>query len=370
MAKRVNEASWIETRKRWQINVQKEGVRKTFTSSTEGKKGKIEAEKKADEWLESNAPKEQDNNARFGTLWAEFLADYKIEGNTGQYRQYEQLGRLWLLPFLKHKKINKITSQDWQDCINTAFATKNLSKKSCQNIRGTITAFYRYIKKRRIKMEQPEDLAIPKKAKAKKKTILQPEDIKVLLSTDYIIKRGKQQPDFFIHAYRFYVFVGLRRGELCGIRDKEDLQNNALFIRRAVNEDYEITGGKNTNAIRATYLSTYALHEVEAQRDMLKRMGIISPWLFPDEQGNMLHPRHLYNCWVRYRKQHGFTSSIQELRHTHISIAQAEVPEQLLKMTVGHSKSMDTFGIYGHHVNGQTEQVAAILDHVFETIIK
>ena len=169
MAKRVNEASWIETRKRWQINVQKEGVRKTFTSSTEGKKGKIEAEKKADEWLESNAPKEQDNNARFGTLWAEFLADYKIEGNTGQYRQYEQLGRLWLLPFLKHKKINKITSQDWQDCINTAFATKNLSKKSCQNIRGTITAFYRYIKKRRIKMEQPEDLAIPKKAKAKKR---------------------------------------------------------------------------------------------------------------------------------------------------------------------------------------------------------
>ena len=53
MPTRKTEAAWIESRKRWQINVQIEGERRTFTSSSPGRKGKIEAEKKADHWLES-----------------------------------------------------------------------------------------------------------------------------------------------------------------------------------------------------------------------------------------------------------------------------------------------------------------------------
>ena len=52
---RKNEAKWIESRRRWQINVQKEGVRRTFTSTTAGVKGKIQAEKKADAWLAGQA---------------------------------------------------------------------------------------------------------------------------------------------------------------------------------------------------------------------------------------------------------------------------------------------------------------------------
>lgn len=54
MATRKNEASWIESRGRWQINVQSDGERRTFSSSIAGKKGKIAAEKKADAWLEKS----------------------------------------------------------------------------------------------------------------------------------------------------------------------------------------------------------------------------------------------------------------------------------------------------------------------------
>jgi len=57
MAKeRRAEAVWIEARSRWQINVQRDGKRKTFTSSTPGRKGKHEAEGKADDWLEAGQP--------------------------------------------------------------------------------------------------------------------------------------------------------------------------------------------------------------------------------------------------------------------------------------------------------------------------
>ena len=49
--KRTNTAKWIESARRWQINVQKDGVRKTFTSAKPGRTGQREANRKADDWL-------------------------------------------------------------------------------------------------------------------------------------------------------------------------------------------------------------------------------------------------------------------------------------------------------------------------------
>ena len=39
--KRTNTAKWIESAHRWQINVQKDGVRKTFTSAKPGRTGQL-----------------------------------------------------------------------------------------------------------------------------------------------------------------------------------------------------------------------------------------------------------------------------------------------------------------------------------------
>lgn len=39
--KRTNTAKWIESRGRWQINVQKDGIRKTFVSSKPGRTGQV-----------------------------------------------------------------------------------------------------------------------------------------------------------------------------------------------------------------------------------------------------------------------------------------------------------------------------------------
>ena len=57
------------------------------------------------------------------------------------------------------------------------------------------------------------------------------------------------------------------------------------------------------------------------------------------------------------------------MRHTLISLAKADVPEQLLKMVVGHSDSMDTFGVYGHEVDGELKRAAALLDGVFDRVL-
>lgn len=44
--KRRSEAIWIESKAYWQIKVQKDDVRKAFTSAVKGRKGKHEAEPK------------------------------------------------------------------------------------------------------------------------------------------------------------------------------------------------------------------------------------------------------------------------------------------------------------------------------------
>ena len=45
------------------------------------------------------------------------------------------------------------------------------------------------------------------------------------------------------------------------------------------------------------------------------------------------------------------------------------VPANALKRMVGHTKNMDTFGVYGHEVDGEAEKTAQIIDGVFNDLI-
>lgn len=361
---RKNEAKWIEVRQRWQINIQHDGERRTFISSTPGKKGKIEAERKADKWIESKTKKD----VRFSVLWDMFLVEVKATTSASNYKKHEQMGRLWLLPELKHKRLSTITSQDLQSIINKAHK-KKLSKKTMMNIRASITAVCKYAAKDKRPFERPFGLEIPKDAPVRPKNIIQPSGLKTLFSINYIKRYNKQEPCFFIHAWRFMVLTGLRRGELCGLKN-EDIKEGIVYIKRSVNYLREETRGKNENARRYFALSERAKTEIDAQVVMLKSRGVISPWVFPDESGHRLDPRHLFNKWFTYSHQHNIGCTLHEMRHTLVSVAKSDVPEQLLKRIVGHSKTMDTYGIYGHDVDGDIQRAAKILDKTFDNLLK
>lgn len=40
-----------------------------------------------------------------------------------------------------------------------------------------------------------------------------------------------------------------------------------------------------------------------------------------------------------------------------------------MKSVVGHSVSMDTFGVYGHEIDGDRHRAATIIDGVFDQIL-
>jgi len=364
MAKRNSEGYWVESLSRWQCNVTNDdGQRKTFTSKTPGKKGKLTVERKADEWLEAGTMSSQ----RFDAAWEKFLESKKDSCGTPWINKLDSMGKTWLLPTLKTKRTAKITQQDWQNCINAAYKAGR-SKKTLENIRGAISGFYVFCEMNRIEIEEPKRLKIPAGAPVGQREILQPDDIKILFSEDTISHYGKPYKCFYIYAWRFIVLLGLRRGELAGIKH-EDIKDGILHIRRSVNSLGEVTKGKTINATRTILLPETALNILREQAAMLKEYGIATrTWVFPGEDGGMMDTNSLYKNWLTYSKQHGIDSSLHELRHTAVSILKAELPEDLLKQLVGHSKAMDT-GAYKHKVVGEMERTARVIDDVFGKII-
>ena len=218
-----------------------------------------------------------------------------------------------------------------------------------------------------MRIETPE-IDRPDDAPVGKRKILQPDALRTLFKEDTIIAYRKPKLCYYIHAWRFQVLSGYRPGEVCGLQ-KTDRDGNLLTINRSINVDDEITSGKNTNANRTKYLSKAEQRVLAEQAKMLQSMGIVTKWLFPSPDGGPAKERSMYKAWLTYCKQHGIKCSLYELRHTFVSYAEGKVPEKLLKAVVGHSESMDTFGTYGHLVEGDLESAAKYVDDIFNEFV-
>lgn len=360
MTQRTNEAVWSEKYGRWSIKVQRDGERKAFYSSKEGRKGKLEAERKADQWISDG---EQNDTMRFHQLAEEYLESIDTGNGTAHKKKQESIIRVWLLPTWEHRKVSSLTNRDYQVAVNAPAERKPpLSKRTCEHVRAAITSLYAFAQSARITMETPFRIKIPKAATVGERTILQPNDIKRLFSPE-------MDGYYYIHAFRFILLTGVRRGELCGLM-KTDLDKNRLTIKRSVNSLKETTKGKTENARRSFVLPELAMAEIEAHRKQAAALGITSKYLFCNTNGAQLDPNTLYRRWVYLRTKENFPEmSLHEIRHTMVSVMKNELPAHLLKQVVGHSEAMDTLGVYGHEVDGESEMSATTICSTFDNII-
>ena len=365
--KRKNEAKWIVKRKRWQINVQADCVRRTFTSAVEGQKGKDIAESKADAWLEKHLAGEE---TRCEILLDSFLEKKKKTTSAVNYRQVEYHVRCYIKPAIGRKRISQLTEDDLQDIIDSAYAIHHLAKKTLENIRGTISTFVKFCRKRKVTALRLEGLEIPRKAKKSEKHIAQPEDVRTLFQKNQTTYYNKEVFERCIHAYRFSLITGIRFGELIGLEWSDyDPAREIIMIGRAINDMKEESDGKSDNAKRPRSVKGLARRELDAQRTMLKEEGTESKYIFPDTDGSFFQQKHFRDLWYRYCKHNGITKiTPSALRHTFVSIND-EMPDGLTKQTLGHSANMDTEGVYGHRKAGDLERIAEIGDASIQRIL-
>lgn len=348
-------AVWLEKYQRWQIKVQKDGVRKTFTSSTPGRKGQREANAKAFEWRDKNI---ENPNKKISQLYEDYLIAQKKRASESNYRKLESLGRVWILPKIGHLQISRLTEQKLQDIIDDMTAAGR-SKKTVMNLRSTIISFIKFCRKSNATSLIPEDLTLSSSLRYKGKRILSPGDLKKLFEIDTTLYKGKRIKDPLINAYRLQVLLGLRPGELVAV-EKINITDTTLYTKHSINAIGEITDGKNSNAIRACGLNDLTRKIIKEQ------MLLIGPskYLFGE-----LSQAYYYARWKKYCEANDITYiSPYELRHTFVSVVK-RLPEGDIKSIVGHSKNMDTFGVYGHEIEGDRLRIAQNVEDVFMTYI-
>lgn len=364
MSERKNEARWIESRQRWQINVQSEGVRRTFSSSTPGKKGKVEAERKADRWLEEQTVNE---NTRCDVLLDRFFEHVKSTTSKAHWRPVGSRIENHIRPAIGFKRIGKLTENDLQRILDNGYAA-GLSKRGLKNVLSDVMAFMKFCRREKATRLFPEELHIPRGAKRSQRTVVDPKDLKTLFSSVETTWQGRPCTDRYIHAYRFLVLTGLRPGELLGLQ-WGDIDGDWVRIRRSLNDDNDLTEGKNDNARRPFRIIGLAAEEIRQQRLMLQRERVISPYVFPTKKGTPTSQDTFRSFWKRYREHNGMKKiTPYEMRHTFVSVNK-EMPEGLKKMVIGHSEDMDTEGTYGHELAGDLEKAAAYSNAAFKKIL-
>ena len=364
MSDRVIAPKWLENQNRWQVKLWIDGVRRTFTSATPGRKGREECARKARIACNGIA----DDSIRISALYALFLEDVKARTSTGNYTNLESLGRVWILPSIGSKQMRRLTEQDMQDILNSA-GKKGRSRKHISNIRGALTSFLRFARKKGVTQLRADDLVIPNSAPVGQRLILSKSDLETLFSVTTTEFNKKQCDEFYIHAFRFLVAVGMRPGELCELERGKQGDNCAVSVHGSYNRFGEHTHGKTKNAVRTFILPSLGVKILADQAKMLKAHGIVSKYIFPDRDGGQLTSRELYKRLKRYEAVNGLTGvSLYELRHTFVSMCKGVIPEALIQPFVGHSSKMPTYNTYGHQMSDDMQTVAALIDSAYSDI--
>lgn len=355
MGKRTNTAVWMEKQQRWQIKVQKNGERRAFTSATPGRTGQREANRKADAWLDDGIA---NTRVLVKAAYADWLVDLQMTTSCSNWEPLDCRWRKWVIPYIGNRKLDDLTEQHLQNCVNRAYAVGR-SKKYLTSLCSELRAFCKWLRLGRRSTLFPEALHVPKGARSKEKEILQPDAMRVLFAEDSSTWRGKLITDPFINAYRFSAVTGLRPGEMIGLR-WSDIKGHTLRVCRSINLRGEETQGKNQNALRSFVLTPTARAILADQQKLTGDQE--SVFCIPTE-------KCYRNSWKRYCAAHGLTYiPPYNLRHTFVSLAKT-MPEGTVKSLVGHSRQMDTFGVYAHLVNGEEQRTADQLEGVLKKVL-
>ena len=347
----------------WRIQGQKNGLVKVFYSSTPGLRGKREVLEKYDEWLEFGGV----TSITVTRCVELYLKDIEARlGKRDTWREAEIYTRLYVLPALGKCKMNNLTLRDWQTILNEARPqsgrVKALSHKTLTHLRAVCVGLHKFAYVNYYCDEWRGSLYIPQGHQKGERQILQPYDIEKLF---------EPSSDWYAGAFKVMLLCGLRPGECLGICEG-DIKNGVLYISRAINDNGEITQGKNKNARRAVPLPSTAAKIIAETIARNHKANFGTPWVFCNYYGSPASQDAVRKHWNRLKAERGLPGTLYSLRHTFVSIvsSQTHLAEGTIKELVGHSQSMDTFGTYKHAVRGELQTAADVIDLTFESFYK
>ena len=342
---------WNDNEKRWIISAQKNGERIRFTCNTPGRRGMLTVKKKYSDWLAGITPVVA---PLLSEAWKAYAEDIRLRCATSTHINNSKYGEAYLLPHFGKRRTDQITEHDWQKILNAAKKKDGtpLSKKTVSNIKGIIINFCKFCRRAKWMDTVPEDLYLQRNLEKKGKPLVPPALMREVFDE-------KNNGVWYIHSWRFMALTGIRPGELRGIRD-EDIVDGALHIRRAIDPHGNVTEGKSINARRVLVLPALAIKAIGDQLDMVGDRDRVS--LFCSPTGIIPNATWYFRQWKTFCTERGFDVPLYSFRHTFVSITKNTIPEETLKLWVGHSDAMDTTETYGHEIPGEIKNASKIVD--------
>ena len=329
-----------------------------------------------------------------------------------QKRQYvRHLG--YVSPYLDGKPVAKIEDSDVEEAMEAVRRERNLSVTTLNKILAVVARVFeygivgKYIKFNPCRGIEPmvSTTKRPRKAlsgndAAKLRIELDKAEEAAYQAYDEKEQRQAEHKNTFgrssvrnvvdlsnLLAMRLLLATGARRGEILGLQwGNVDLATGAIRIAQTINEQNIIKEPKTEAGIRNLFIDEYTLAHLrkwqQFQQKALHLVNVDGIALTQDSEtpvfcsnvGGYLDPCNFGKWWNRFRAEVGCNGVlVHEMRHTSITLLQAEFPEdiELIKTRVGHSRPHDVTWGYTHELPARDKKLADAMGRIlYETKVK
>ena len=277
----------------------------------------------------------------------------------------------YLKPQLGEIRLQKLTARDIQQYYTWLMGEKKLSPNTVIKHHNLLTNTLNAAERQEYITKNPMRAVSPPKKRQREAKFYTPEQLGILL--DKAVGTRLELP-VFICAY-----LGLRRGELCGLRWSDvDLEHQTITIEntrtQAGKKEIE-KGTKTASSTRTLYLPDTLCDMLKAAREHQQACRAEYKNAYDDndyvvvmEDGRPFRPNYLSELFGKFLADNDLPKIVlHELRHTFASLSnQAGIPAYNIGKALGHSTPATTQKIYTHLLD-QThtqavEGVAAIAD--------
>lgn len=277
----------------------------------------------------------------------------------------------YLKPQLGEIRLQKLTARDIQQYYTWLMGEKELSPNTVIKHHNLLTNTLNAAERQEYITKNPMRAVSPPKKRQREAKFYTPEQLGILL--DKAVGTRLELP-VYICAY-----LGLRRGELCGLRWGDvDLEHKTITIEntrtQAGKKEIE-KGTKTASSTRTLYLPDTlcdmlkaAKEHRQACRAEYKNAYDDNDYVVVMEDGRPFRPNYLSELFGKFLADNDLPKIVlHELRHTFASLSnQAGIPAYNIGKALGHSTPATTQKIYTHLLD-QThtqavEGVAAIAD--------
>ncbi|HXZ98819.1 MAG TPA: tyrosine-type recombinase/integrase [Candidatus Binatia bacterium] len=345
----------------WQLRVVIDGVRRSFRAPT-----LVEARARADAARRAaEAPRGRSQSPTLRDWLATWLAARRPDLRPQAWRQYEIHARVWLVPVLGEVRLDELRREHWDRLVSAmtqaaghgAGPPRPLSRTTVRHVSLTLrTALCHAVRHGVIAADPLAMMPAPRRAETRIPILTREEAAR-------LVEAAVDEP--FGAAYVLAVTVGLREGELLGLRwDDLDLERRTLRVRGNATNGLDgarhVTAPKTPASRRDLTLPVVAI-------EALAHTPRTGDLVWPGPDGGPVRAPTFVSAWRAARERAGIPPvTFHALRHTAATLALEDgSPAHDVARMLGHSTVATTLRVSAHATDASTRALADRIDTSF-----